>query len=139
MFDAEEFYSDFPEINNKFNTYQRPSEAYNLVLSNIDYFDICIHRSNYNVSPCMYVFRAEMLSDVRFFEGIIYEDNLFTTQLILSSKIKSVYCLRDKLYLRRLRSGSTVTELKTIFHFNSYMTVYHELCKNERKDYWRYT
>jgi len=127
-FDASEFYTDLDEIPYKVNTYCRPSDVYDRRVNADTYFDYCINNRMYNVSPCMYLLKRELILNLSFKEGVIYEDNLFTTKVLLFSDIKSIFCLQDKLYKRRLRADSTVTEKKGENHFKSYLCVYDELC-----------
>lgn len=49
-------------------------------------------------------FKSEIASDIRFTEGLIFEDNLFTTELIFNSK--SIYFYDKYLYHRRIHENS---------------------------------
>ena len=64
---------------------------------------------------------------LRFFPGIIHEDELFTT--ILTLKSNAIYCLKQSLIKHRIRSSSTM-----VLHFKKrnldcYLTVIDELLK----------
>jgi len=65
--------------------------------------------------------------ELRFYEGIIHEDELFTTILTLSSK--NIYCLRRSLVGHRIRSASTMGLRYTKKNMNCYLTVADELLK----------
>ena len=52
-------------------------------------------------------FKMEIASDIRFEEGLIFEDNLFTMELIFNSK--SIYFYDRYLYHRRMRDNSIIT------------------------------
>jgi hypothetical protein len=66
-------------------------------------------RNNYIVSPCVGIYKREFLesSSISFPEGIYYEDNVYSLDVLLSAD--NVFCIPDKLYIRRIREGSTIT------------------------------
>ena len=49
-------------------------------------------------------------NSIRFYEGILHEDNLFSMQCITLAK--RVMCISDKLYMRRVRAESIMTGVK---------------------------
>jgi glycosyltransferase involved in cell wall biosynthesis len=71
--------------------------------------------------------RKEFLDHIglRFCEGIIHEDELFTTILTLSSN--NIYCLRRNLVGHRIRSASTMGINYSKRNMNSYLTVADQL------------
>lgn len=64
---------------------------------------------------------------LRFYEGIIHEDELFTTILTLSSR--NIYCLRKSLVQHRVRGGSTMGHRYSKRNINCYLTVVDELLR----------
>lgn len=64
---------------------------------------------------------------MHFHEGIIHEDELFTTILTLSSK--NIYCLKRSLVGHRIRSASTMGTRFTRRNLNCYLTVADELLR----------
>ena len=60
-----------------------------------------------------------------FFPGIIHEDELFTTELMLSSS--SIYCLKQSFVKHRVRSASTVGMKFTRRNMDCYLTVADQL------------
>jgi glycosyltransferase involved in cell wall biosynthesis len=64
---------------------------------------------DYIVSATMYFSKRSHLQDfnIRFEEGLLYEDNWFTYLNIMSAK--SAWILRDQLFYRRVRPNSTMT------------------------------
>lgn len=50
------------------------------------------------------LFKRELIQDMEFVEGLIFEDNPFFIEAILNAK--RIYFLDDYLYLKRVRSGS---------------------------------
>jgi glycosyltransferase involved in cell wall biosynthesis len=67
---------------------------------------------------------------LRFYEGIIHEDELFTTILTLSSD--NIYCLKRSLVSHRIRSASTMGISYSKRNLNCYLTVADELLKFRR-------
>jgi glycosyltransferase involved in cell wall biosynthesis len=64
---------------------------------------------------------------LRFYEGIIHEDELFTTILTLSSN--NIYCLQRTLVKHRIRRSSTMGINYSKRNMNCYLTVADELLK----------
>lgn len=81
-----------------------------------------VNNGDYKVSPCLQFFHTDYLNknSLRYYEGIIYEDNLFALQSLLSAK--RVGYLKDKLFNRRVRNGSTITAKMTFRNFRGYFT-----------------
>lgn len=67
---------------------------------------------------------------LRFYEGIIHEDELFTTILTLNSD--NIYCLRRSLVGHRIRLASTMIISYSKRNMNCYLTVADELLKFRR-------
>lgn len=64
---------------------------------------------------------------LKFYPGIIHEDELFTTVLTLQSD--SIYCLKKSFIKHRIRSASTMGLRYTKRNMNCYLTVIDELIK----------
>ncbi|ASM30281.1 Hyaluronan synthase [Serratia marcescens] len=77
---------------------------------------------NYTVSPCMFVSRTQLVRDNPFYPGIVHEDNLFTTKILLSQK-SNIICISDILYRRRIRPNSVMTSKKSERNAIGYLTV----------------
>lgn len=93
------------------------------------FFEKSILDGKYVVSACCYVFKADRFQNMRFIEGILHEDNLFTTQLLIKED-RICYVLKDKLFNRRIRSGSITTSSKTLCHVNGYLFTFERLKKD---------
>ena len=65
--------------------------------------------------------------ELKFYPGIIHEDELFTTILTLQSH--SIYCLKQSFIKHRIRSASTMGLRYTKRNMNCYLTVIDELFK----------
>jgi len=75
-----------------------------------------------------------------FYEGIEYEDQLFTFQVLYHAK--RVFCITDVLYLKRIRSGSICTNALSINYLKSYYTTYSvikNMLDNMEGDFLHYT
>lgn len=62
-----------------------------------------------------------------FYEGIIHEDELYTTILMLKSH--SIYCLKRKLVKHRIHSSSTIGKKFSRRNMDCYLTVADELLR----------
>jgi glycosyltransferase involved in cell wall biosynthesis len=68
---------------------------------------------------------------LRFYEGIIHEDELFTTILTLSSD--NIFCLQRSFVMHRIRSSSTMGIHYSKRNINCYLTVADELLKYSQR------
>lgn len=107
---------------NKFN-YERPVALLNKCTTGEEFFSVSINTSKYIVSPCMYICSKLAIKDLKFFPNILHEDNLFTSKLLISGRLKRVSCLGEKLYQRRLRPGSIMTQEMTRKNIDGYFIV----------------
>lgn len=79
------------------------------------------------VSPALQFIRRNFLdeSGTRFYEGIVHEDNLFTC-LMLARASRTAF-LNDRLYVRRVRSESTMTAKREMRHVYGHFKSAYEL------------
>ena len=63
--------------------------------------------NNLRAGTCMYVFRRDILGELRFCPNIFHEDTLFTPLLIM--RARSLYVLREKAYFYRQHEGTTMS------------------------------
>ncbi|CAK7057076.1 MAG: hypothetical protein MEEGG_00926 [Eggerthella lenta] len=92
------------------------------------------------VSPAMQFIRRDFLeaSGIRFPEGIVHEDNLFTCMVLAYAQRAGF--LNEPLYVRRVRPGSTMTEKRGVKHVYGHFKSAYELEKwlhLNGKDGWR--
>jgi glycosyltransferase involved in cell wall biosynthesis len=71
-------------------------------------------KHEYSATVYLYIAHGDLIrnSKIRFQEDILFEDNLFTFQLVLTSQKCDV--LAESLYIRRIRENSTMTAHKDI-------------------------
>lgn len=81
----------------------------------------------YRASPCLNLIDAYFLNKIqlRFYPGIVHEDELFTSVLYLQAS--RVGCIQRDFYKRRIRSGSTMTTKFSQRNIEGYLTVAREL------------
>ncbi|PMO31943.1 glycosyltransferase family 2 protein [Vibrio breoganii] len=127
LYEAAVFYDEgYNSVRPNLN-YQRPKQLSNQILDGPELFSKLIKLERYSVSACMYVFKKELLGELKFYEGIYHEDVLFTTQLLLSGQFNRCLCQNIELYERRIREGSITTSEKSLKHVSGYFTVYNQL------------
>lgn len=124
FFDASTFLDDNYEgeiIPTDYN-YTR-SKSYNYYSNGIDMFIDMHENDEWYVSPCLYIIKREIiiLNNLKFPEGIKYEDEVFS--YILPFFLKESFHLKEKLFNRRIRSGSTVTSLSKVNSYKSLVEV----------------
>ena len=64
---------------------------------------------DYMASPCLQIIRRNFLNEknIRFYNGIIHEDNCFTFKTLLQAE--RTFCVNDIYFYRRVREQSTMT------------------------------
>lgn len=120
LFDADVFLDgidkfDYTHMEN-IDYYDRPAD-YAEVVSGQEMFYRMYHNSDYRASACLLFINKNILvkKEIEFYRGIIHEDELFTFQLLFESS--RVIHINQKLFHRRLRKDSIMTNSKTRKHF----------------------
>lgn len=113
--------------------YERDISLCNQTLNSRKLFEILINSNQYIVSPCLYMYRRDKFDRLRFLPGVIHEDNLFTTELLLSSENSTAACIKSQPFHRRIRPESTMTQEKGEHHVDGYLNVANELAKLSQK------
>lgn len=101
------------------NSYYRKG-TYTETLSGDKMFVTLIDNRDYYVSPCLQLLRRQFLNEnkIRFFEGIIHEDNCFSFQTLLLAK--KAFCVNDIYFYRRVRGASVMTHEETSRNLRGY-------------------
>ena len=116
FFDAENIYES-EEIKEAsfFNAsyYQRKND-YSSIYTGQELFKEMRNNAEFRVSPCLQMNRLDFINDnkIRFVEGIIHEDEIFTINVCLLSK--RVSHIKENFYLRLVRDESTMTTSKSL-------------------------
>ncbi|MDI1310118.1 MAG: glycosyltransferase [Methylotenera sp.] len=130
LFGAQPFVDAAPEQETGLDGfYGRPPQLNSQVFASSDYFIEALALNHYVVQACMYMYSRSKYSALRFYPGMLHEDNLFTTQLLLNDVNARLICLPDRLFQRRFRADSIMTQNKQQRHVDGYFTVIHELIK----------
>lgn len=125
-FDAISFFETI-DLEKKYPQYKTMYQSKfnkNCVMSGCDMFVLMNKTGSYRASPCLFIVKTEFIKthEIYFPEGILYEDNLFMFNVTLSARC--VKHMKEKLFLRRVRYGSTKTQNATINHLRGYLICY---------------
>lgn len=88
---------------------------------------LLLENKNFHAGPVLYFTKSSVFdTDLQFEEGIMFEDELFTYELLC--RCKKVVCLRKVLYVRVVHSDSVMTSHgKEGFRFHSITVVFERL------------
>lgn len=129
FFSSNVFFDGMDGGDNKKFRGERALPLQNTAFSGRVFFSQSVKLRSYLVSACSYMYKRHRFDDLRFYPGILYEDNLFTTRLLLENPHTRAFCIPDSLYNRRVRPGSIMTQKKQEKHINSLLIVAEELLK----------
>ena len=117
FFEAEVFYDDKENVDNSV-LYERKSD-YGTISSGKAAKKMMLENEFYTV-VYLHLYRRQFLIEnkIRFYPGILHEDNLFSPLAFV--RAKSVTHIHDKLYYRRMRSGSIMTTKFDHRNFHGY-------------------
>lgn len=112
LFFSFENFSDNEEIRKKYKKHflgKKRNEVLSEVLTGKEMLNYFINTNQYYVTVWIQLVRKDFLlsNEIKFCDGIIYEDNLYTLELLLAAT--RVKCIDNILYKKRIRSGSIVT------------------------------
>lgn len=126
-FDADIFYEE--NQNQLSYNYHRRGLISTGPINGADFFQITVNNRSYRAAPWLLFVKRDLLyrSGIRFFPGIIHEDELFTPQLYIAAN--KVSYIPERFFSRRVRSSSTMTNVFSEKNFVSYITVVSELGK----------
>lgn len=130
MFNGAAFSDGLPQSEVERFGYTRAPKHAKEVQTGRDIFSTFIEEVNYIVSPCLYMYRYGSLGHIRFHPGLMYEDNIFTTRLLIDVEGTKVSCLPDRFFHRRVRPNSIMTQRKTKSHVASWFGVSDELLRH---------
>lgn len=129
-YDGDTFYDEDLEAEGNYERYRQLYHAKTTisgVITGIEMFRRLFDSGSYRASACMQMLRRVYLKEtgVRFYCGIMYEDNIFTFKTMTQAK-RTGYCHRT-IYERRMHGGSIVTAQKDFRHMRSYVIAYVEM------------
>jgi glycosyltransferase involved in cell wall biosynthesis len=128
-FDADTF-SDSGKHRMSEIKYNRKGKIEERVYSGIDMAELMIRADLFRAAPWLLFVKRKLLKkyNLTFYPGIIHEDELFTPLLFISAH--RVSYISRTLFLRRIRSGSTMTKNFSQKNIKGYFTVVKELQKH---------
>lgn len=106
----------------------------NKVYTGVEMLNRMLTNNIYRASACLNLINAKFLHNykLRFFPGIIHEDELFTSQLYLYAQ--RVSCVKEVFFKRRLRSRSIMNTEFSFPNIEGYLTVAGELKQLSKKN-----
>lgn len=130
-FDGQAFFENKLLENNfpSYKQYYKRNTAYDKLINGQLLFAQMNKNKEYLPSLCLQFLKASYLKDIklRFYEGIIHEDNLFTFLCIMQAK--RVSHINMPLFYRRVRENSTMTQLKRADNVKVYLICFIETLK----------
>jgi IS5 family transposase len=106
--------------------YDRPNKVLDKVKGGQEIFADLVE-TTFHPSACLYIVKSEFIKEFSFYPNILHEDNLFTSSLMLSDKLKKVMVSDIKLYSRRIRPGSIMTSAKNVKHILGFWITFKKL------------
>lgn len=129
FFNAVSFFenSEIKEQNNQFVNYYKRKGDYSGVYTGQTIFTKMRKNREFFGSPCLEIFRRSLIEDngIRFYCGIIHEDNLFTFQSTMLAQ-RTGY-INACFYHRRVHDASTMTTSKSMRNVEGYLVCYAEM------------
>lgn len=131
LFNAESFYED-DILESRYPAYKemyRRNRDEGKITSGAEYYTVRHFKSNIIVQPCMYISKRSFVEDMhlRFQNGIMHEDNIFTTKLLFGAQ--RVMHINNEYYRRRVRNGSLTVSNVRFEHAFGYYATYKELLR----------
>ena len=111
----------------KVNYYKR-NKSYGLMTGK-DLFSNIIMNEQFSDSVCLMMIKRKWLNSIKikFIEGIIYEDCVFSLEIMM--KANYTYHINEQFYIYRIRSNSIMTSKIKSINLYSRLIVYRELIK----------
>ncbi|MBR3972379.1 MAG: glycosyltransferase [Oscillospiraceae bacterium] len=115
------------ELNQNYVDYYTRKGSYPDVYSGQMLFSMMRKNREFFPSVCLQLFRRSIIEEnhLRFYDGIIHEDNLFTFQCMILAR-RAAYS-KKSYYHRRMRGDSIMTVGKSIRNVEGYLVCYAEL------------
>lgn len=127
IFGGESFFED-KNLKPVFD-YDFVKELEDKVYDGAELFETLVRRNTFSTSPCLYVIRRDVIENhhLRFYPGIIHEDNLLTALAYLCSE--KIGCIPLLFFKRRVRGNSTMTSTIKWKNIDGYLTVCAQMMK----------
>ncbi len=114
------------EIQHSHLHYYERNEEYSGLYTGPEMIRAMRNNSDHKPNPCMMIAKRDYIFEnhLKFYEGIIHEDNLYTFACLLHAK--RVSHIKKELYLRRFRKNSIMTQNETFSNVYGYFVCYLE-------------
>lgn len=137
LFFSFENFSDSQSLKNRFEDKFKGKKRNSICLNKMsgkDLLNFFCKNNEYYVNVWIQVLRREFLlkNKITFYDGIIYEDNLYTLKVLLEAR--SAYCTNDILYAKRIRENSIVTKKQDSESVRGLLVTICEIIKITQKD-----
>ena len=128
-FDGKAFAEDGLMIEPNYKSAYTSRYSYGFFESGKAYFEIRVKNWDYSANVGLYAFNREFLIDneLKFPEGLIYEDNLFSFQTMM--KARRVLHNDRCIFLHRIRNGSIMRTALKLSNFISIYRIYTEVVR----------
>lgn len=124
-FDAETVLSmsDPPHTREQYDRFYSRAHRYSTPLRGPELFAAMLENEDWRPSACLQLVRRELIeaSGIRFPDGLLHEDNLFSAEVILAAR--RAFHVPERLYRRRIRSGSITSSPPTDVHVQSLLAM----------------
>lgn len=130
FYETEEIKKDFPQ----FQTLYHRKKEYKEVYTGHDLYIQMENAGDIKMSVGLQFTKRQLLieNNIKFEEMRAFEDNLYTLQVML--KADKARCVKDRLYLRRVRSDSIMTGKVNKLRFEAYNRIVMELLEMLEKE-----
>ncbi len=124
-FNGINFVSDVKMITNEYAYIRKKTPS--TIMTGKEYLKIVLKNNEYSASVCLNFINLEFLKkiELKFFEGIIHEDELFIP--LLYSEASKILHINNTFFRRRYRANSTMTSKKSIKNTEGLLIVMREL------------
>jgi glycosyltransferase involved in cell wall biosynthesis len=132
FFDAEAFEDD-KRVCSLFD-YYRAKYMEDRLYTGREILNLLLDKGIYNASVCLNLIRHSFVKNIglRFYPGIIHEDELFTG--ILYIQAKRIGCIPKAYFKRRVRANSTMTSQYSYRNINGYLKVVSQLIEHMKHE-----
>lgn len=129
FFNADTFFEteEIEERNKSYKQYYARKGTYEGVYGGDDFFVALIRNWDFKPSACLVLLNRQFLESIqlRFYPGIVHEDNLFTIRLL--QKAQRCMFLNEPLYKRLVRDSSIMSGEKSIRHAYGFYVCHREI------------
>ncbi len=141
FFNADVFYesAEIEARNKSYKQYYIRKGTYEGVYGGDDFFVALISNWDFKPSACLVFLNRQFLEDIqlRFYPGIVHEDNLFTIRLL--QRAQRCMFLNEPLYKRLVRDSSIMSGEKSIRHAYGFYVCHREILSGLGKREYSFT